>query len=165
MNQVQALPKQKPPAVTFTFAKSIGMLVAVLLLPVAVILLKLASLAWESMSRWWDSGFWMAVFYFALSNIVGFSATIGKTVALRDNPPNLVYAIIGAPTSVLIHISLAWYFHSALNPTQWLAIATIVFGAFLLQAPHEDAGDGALAESSAVQPSEEDFCTTNERAT
>ena len=117
---------------------TIGILAAICSVPASVICLKLSSQVWVADSSWWPPAVLLqvnsaALIYFVAGNVVGFLNPIGTTIALRNNPPNLVYATIGAPATILLHASLALYFQQSLTLTQWSGIGIIVFGAFLLQ--------------------------------
>ena len=146
MNEVTTKQRRTPSRVKFTPVNTIAMVAAVCAVPMAVILLKLSSQEWAKKLEWWDIAFWTAIGYFALGNVVGFTTTIGKTIALRDNPPNTVYAIVGAPSTVVLHFALAWYFNITLTPTQWLAIGVIIFGAVLLQCGSGSREDEVIVE-------------------
>jgi multidrug transporter EmrE-like cation transporter len=138
--------KRRPQRIKFTVINTIGMVAAVCAIPWALICLKLSSEVWDKKTEWWDVMFWSAIGYFVLGNIVGLTTTIGKTIALRDNPPNLIYALVSAPSVILIHLALAWKFNTNLVPMQWLAIGVIVCGAILLQSGSRSGEDEAIAD-------------------
>ena len=110
----------------FTALNIVAIIAAVAALPLSVIMLKISA-------QMWHDSIWASSWYFFLANVVGFLNPIGTTIALRDNKPNVVYATIGAPAIIVLHIALAWYFHSSLTWWQWLAIGIIALGAILMQ--------------------------------
>ena len=147
MNENTAKRKPAPQRIKFTPINTVSMIIAVLAVPGATICLKVSSQEWANKLDWWDVAFWSAIGYFALGNLVGFGATIGKTIALRDNPPSLVYALVGAPSAILMHLALAWKFNITLTPMQWVAISIIVFGAIMLQGGSSSGEDEAIADA------------------
>jgi multidrug transporter EmrE-like cation transporter len=74
-----------------------------------------------------------ALWHFILGNLIGALGPIALTLALKRANPNIVYALcFGGAFTVLQLIS--WrLFHQPLSTYQWLGIACVAIGIFLLQ--------------------------------
>lgn len=74
-----------------------------------------------------------AMAIFALGNVIGFINPICKTIALRNNNPNVIFAIMGGLGGIIFVFVINWVFQGKLTRFQWFAILIIIFGSILLQ--------------------------------
>lgn len=74
-----------------------------------------------------------ALAIFAMGNVIGFINPICKTIALRNNNPNVIFAIMGGLGGVIFVFVINWVFEGKLTRSQWFAIMIIIFGSILLQ--------------------------------
>ncbi len=83
---------------------------------------------------------WNALLFFTLGNGVGFFNPLCVTIAMRDNSPNLIYAVMNGVGGVFFVLVLNWVFKGVLSPSQWIGVFIIVLGTLLLQLYAENAG-------------------------
>jgi multidrug transporter EmrE-like cation transporter len=76
---------------------------------------------------------WRTIAIFVLGNAIGFFNPIFKTMALRNNNPNVIFAIMGGPGGILFIFVINWVFRGRLTRFQWFAILIIIVGSMLLQ--------------------------------
>jgi len=74
-----------------------------------------------------------AIAIFVLGNAIGFINPILKTIALRNNHPNVIFAIMGGLGGIFFIIVINWVFRGRLTRFQWFAILIIILGSMLLQ--------------------------------
>ncbi len=110
----------------FTLRNSLAILTSICTLSISAVCWKLSA---ETIDV---SPFW-SMAYFVTGLIAGLLFSAGATIAMRNNNPNLVYAMIGGPGAVALHLTLVWVFDQSLLWQQWVAILLIVIGAVLLQ--------------------------------
>lgn len=111
--------------VRFTFATTVAIVASILCLSVSSVLFKYSA-------DQWDLHQLFSLSCFVVGCAVSLAGSFATTIALRNNDTNMVFATIGGPGAVLLHLSLAMVFRQSLPWWQWLAIAIIVFGAALL---------------------------------
>ncbi len=69
---------------------------------------------------------------FILGNLFGLTATVFLTIALKDNNPVLIYAILAGFGAISVYFALWMIFRPPMSAWQWVAIGLIVVGAGLL---------------------------------
>lgn len=74
-----------------------------------------------------------ALAIFVLGNAIGFLNPVLKTIALRNNNPNVIFAIMGGAGGIFFIFVINWFFRGRLTRFQWLAILIIILGSVLLQ--------------------------------
>jgi multidrug transporter EmrE-like cation transporter len=74
-----------------------------------------------------------AVWYFILGNVIAALGPVALTLALKRANPNVVYALCFGGAFTLLQV-LSWrLFHQSLSAFQWIGIACVAVGIFLLQ--------------------------------
>lgn len=89
----------------------------------AAICFKYASAATGS-AAWW---------FFAAGNVVGFCCTWSLTLALKDQNPNVIFAVCYGGAFLLLQFWSWWLFRVPMATWQWAGVGLIGLGIFLLQ--------------------------------
>ena len=74
-----------------------------------------------------------ALVVFVLANAIGLMNPIFKTMALRNNNPNVIFAIMGGLGGIFFIFVINWVFRGRLTRFQWFAMLIIILGSILLQ--------------------------------
>ncbi len=85
-----------------------------------------------------------AILYFNMGLLVGFLNPVFKTLALRGNNPNVIFAIMNGLGGILFVLIINWVFKGRLTRLQWFAILLIVIGSFILQLQPSKSREGSL---------------------
>lgn len=76
------------------------------------------------------TGFWT---WFIAGNVVGFFCTVAMTYALKDQNPNLIYALCIGGGFCLLQVASFLIFRQPLGPWQWAGVALVGIGIICLQ--------------------------------
>ena len=71
--------------------------------------------------------------WFIAGNVIGFFCTVFLTLALRNNNPNIIYALCFGGGFFFLQLFSCVLFKSTLTSWQWFAITLIGSGILLLQ--------------------------------
>ncbi len=90
--------------------------------------------------------------YFVLGNAIGFFNPLCSTIALHNNNPGLVYALMAGVGGVFFVVVLNRVFEERLGRWQWTGILVVLLGTFLLQWEAPDSSEGKTPEQSLETP-------------
>ena len=76
------------------------------------------------------AGFW---YWFIGGNVVGFFCTIAMTLALKDQNPNLIYALCIGGGFCLLQVASFLIFKQPLGLWQWIGVVLVGVGIICLQ--------------------------------
>lgn len=77
-----------------------------------------------------------ALWYFIVGNFIGVLCPIALTFALKQNHPNIIYALCFGGSFALLQIVSWRMFKQPLSIWQWFGVASVAFGLLLLQIRH-----------------------------
>jgi len=108
---------------------SVWLLIAIVIANLALVALSNISFKFSAQSPDWR-GF---LFWQVLGNIAGFASVLTFTLALRQIPLSIAFALSAGLGFVLVEVIGAHFvFHEAISAIQWLGVALVAVGVVLI---------------------------------